>query len=180
MSLPSTPKTVGDAVPSVIWATRVRPEGREFYEWKLIKSDDLFKNKRVALFALPGAFTPTCSSTHLPGYERHYEELRMRGIDEVICLTVNDAFVCNAWAKDLRIRKVRVIPDGNAEFTSGMGLLVDKSNLGFGRRSWRYSMIVDNGIIEDIFIEANKRDRADSDPFKVSCVKNMIKKLDGR
>eukprot|EP00923_Selenidium_pygospionis_P008922 GHVN01015266.1.p1 GENE.GHVN01015266.1~~GHVN01015266.1.p1 ORF type:complete len:189 (+),score=26.15 GHVN01015266.1:447-1013(+) len=179
---------VGEPAPSVVWPTRVKPEGKEEFEWKQVKSDDLFKvqllwstlsktpsqGKRVVIFSLPGAFTPTCSSTHLPGYEMSYDDIKAKGIDEVYCLSVNDSFVMNAWAKDQGIKKVKVIADGNGEFSSGMGMLVDKSNLGFGRRSWRYSMIVKDGVVEKIFVEENKRDKADSDPFQVSDARSML------
>eukprot|EP00923_Selenidium_pygospionis_P008914 GHVN01015256.1.p1 GENE.GHVN01015256.1~~GHVN01015256.1.p1 ORF type:complete len:175 (+),score=28.58 GHVN01015256.1:447-971(+) len=165
---------VGEPAPSVVWPTRVKPEGKEEFEWKQVKSDDLFKGKRVVIFSLPGAFTPTCSSTHLPGYEMSYDDIKAKGIDEVYCLSVNDSFVMNAWAKDQGIKKVKVIADGNGEFSSGMGMLVDKSNLGFGRRSWRYSMIVKDGVVEKIFVEDNKRDKATSDPFEVSDAKSML------
>ena len=131
-------------VPEVVFKTRVRDEsigGDNPFRWQDLSSREIFAGKRVVVFALPGAFTPTCSSTHLPGYEAHYEELRAKGVDEVYCLSVNDAFTMYQWGKKLGAEKVRLLPDGNGEFTRKMGMLVDKSNLGFGFRSWRYSML---------------------------------------
>ena len=159
-------KKVGDRVPDVTF--KVRKDG-EWAEWT---TDDLFKGKTVALFALPGAFTPTCSSTHLPGYMAGSEALRAAGIDEIYCLSVNDSFVMNSWAKDQGVDdEVIMIPDGNGEFSDGMGLLVDKKNLGFGPRSWRYSMLVRDGVIEQMFIEDMNEP---GDPFKVSDAETML------
>ncbi len=131
-------------------------------------SSDLFDNKRVVIFSLPGAFTPTCSAYQLPGFEEKYEEFTALGIDAIYCVSVNDGFVMNAWAQDQSIEKVKLIPDGNAYFTRSMGMLVNKSNLGFGSRSWRYAAVVDNGIIEKLFVEEGMRDNADTDPYEVS------------
>ena len=129
-------------------------------------SSDLFDNKRVVIFSLPGAFTPTCSAYQLPGFEEKYEEFTALGIDAIYCVSVNDGFVMNAWAQDQNIEKVKLIPDGNAYFTRSMGMLVNKSNLGFGDRSWRYAMVVDNGIIEKLFVEVGQRDNSDTDPYE--------------
>ena len=129
---------------------------------------ELFDGKRVVIFSLPGAFTPTCSAYQLPGFEEKYEEFTALGIDAIYCLSVNDGFVMNAWAQDQNIEKVKLIPDGNAYFTRSMGFLVSKSNLGFGDRSWRYAAIVDNGIIEKIFVEDGQRDNADTDPYEAT------------
>ena len=129
---------------------------------------DLFDGKRVVVFSLPGAFTPTCSAYQLPGFEEKYEEFKSLGIDEIYCISVNDGFVMNAWAKDQNIKNVKLIPDGNAYFTRSMGMLVTKSNLGFGDRSWRYAAIVDNGVIEKIFVEDGQRDNADTDPYETT------------
>ncbi|WP_142849998.1 peroxiredoxin [Telmatospirillum sp. J64-1] len=164
-------------VPKTIFKTRVRNEalgGPNPFEWKDVSTEDLFKGKNVVLFALPGAFTPTCSSTHLPRYEELYDEFKALGVDEVICLSVNDAFVMFQWAKSQGISKVRMLPDGNAEFTRKMGMLVDKSNLGFGMRSWRYSMYVEDGEIRKLFVEPDFDDNCPTDPFEVSDADTMI------
>ena len=141
---------------------------RENGEFVTRKSAELFDGKRVVVFSLPGAFTPTCSAYQLPGFEEKYDDFRGLGIDDIYCITVNDGFVMNAWAQDQNIAKVKLIPDGNAYFTRSMGMLVNKSNLGFGDRSWRYAMVVDNGIIEKLFVEDGKRDNADSDPYEAT------------
>ncbi len=124
-------------------------------KWKDVSTTDIFKNKKVILFALPGAYTPTCSSQQLPGYEEKYEDLK-KFVDEVYCLSVNDSFVMNAWFRDQNITKVKPIGDGDGKFTKGMNMLVDKEDKGFGKRSWRYAMIVNDGIIEKIFEEPGK------------------------
>ena len=129
---------------------------------------ELFDGKRVVIFSLPGAFTPTCSAYQLPGFEEKYEEFAALGIDAIYCISVNDAFVMNAWAQDQNIEKVKLIPDGNAYFTRSMGYLVSKSNLGFGDRSWRYAAIVDDRLIEKIFVEDGLRDNADTDPYEAT------------
>jgi peroxiredoxin len=134
---------------------------------------DLFDGKRVVVFSLPGAFTPTCSSYQLPGFEEKYDDFRSLGIDDIYCISVNDGFVMNAWAQDQNIEKVKLIPDGNAYFTRSMGMLVNKSNLGFGNRSWRYAAVVQNGIIEKLFVEAGQRDNADSDPYEETKPENV-------
>ena len=135
---------------------------------------ELFDGKRVVIFSLPGAFTPTCSAYQLPGFEEKYEEFTALGIDAIYCVSVNDGFVMNAWAQDQNIEKVKLIPDGNAYFTRSMGFLVSKSNLGFGDRSWRYAAVVDNGVIEKIFVEDGLRDNADTDPYEVSTPENVL------
>lgn len=164
-------------VPNVIFKTRVRNEkieGDNPFEWKDLSSDEIFKGKKVVLFALPGAFTPTCSSTHLPRYEELYSQFKSQGIDEIICLSVNDAFVMYQWGEKLGRKNVFMLPDGNAEFTRKMGMLVDKSNLGFGQRSWRYSMYVDDGEIKKMFIEPDFGDNCPIDPFEVSDADTML------
>ncbi|ATH07658.1 glutathione peroxidase [Halobacteriovorax marinus] len=135
-----------------------------------IASDDLFKNKKVILFSLPGAFTPTCSSTHLPRYNQLAKTFAKEGVDEIVCLSVNDAFVMKSWGESQEADKVTLLADGNGEFTEKMGLLVDKSDLGFGKRSWRYSMLVNDGVIEKMFIEPDKP----GDPFEVSDADTML------
>ncbi|MEQ8953153.1 MAG: peroxiredoxin [Gammaproteobacteria bacterium] len=164
-------------VPTVIFKTRVRDEsvgGDSPYVWKDLGSDEIFRNLRVVVFALPGAFTPTCSSTHLPGYEARYGQLRDAGVDEVYCLSVNDAFSMFQWARQLKVNNVKMLPDGNAEFTRGMGMLVKKENLGFGERSWRYSMLVEDGEIVKLFTEAGKVDNCDTDPMECSDAGTML------
>jgi peroxiredoxin len=137
-------------------------------------TSELFNGKRVVIFSLPGAFTPTCSAYQLPGFEEKYDDFLGLGIDDIYCISVNDGFVMNAWAQDQDIEKVTLIPDGNAYFTRSMGMLVNKSNLGFGDRSWRYAAVVDNGIIEKLFVEAGQRDNADTDPYEVSTPENVF------
>ncbi len=164
-------------VPSIVFKTRVRDEsvdGENPFRWQDVSTDDIFKGKKIALFALPGAFTPTCSSTHLPGYEENYEALKAAGIEEVYCLSVNDAFTMFQWGKHLGVEKVKLLPDGNGDFTRLMGMLVKKENLGFGDRSWRYSVIVDNCEIVKLFAEAGRSDNFGADPFEVSDATTML------
>lgn len=164
-------------VPNVVFKTRVRDEsigGDNPFRWQDVTTDDIFKGKSVVVFALPGAFTPTCSSTHLPGYEARYDELKAKGIDEVYCLSVNDAFTMFQWGQRLGAEKVKMLPDGNADFTRGMNMLVKKENLGFGERSWRYSMHVVDGEIKQLFSEAGQIDNCPDDPFEVSDVNTML------
>ncbi|EGG99683.1 Peroxiredoxin family protein/glutaredoxin [gamma proteobacterium IMCC2047] len=170
-------------IPNVVFKTRVRNEalgGPNPFEWKDLSTDEIFKNKNVVLFSLPGAFTPTCSTSHLPRYEELYEEFQAQGVDAVICLSVNDAFVMYQWGKSQNADKVFLLPDGNAEFTRKMGMLVDKSNLGFGQRSWRYSMYVENGEIKQRFIEPGYEDNCPIDPFEVSDADTMLNYLKNR
>lgn len=172
-----------DFVPNVVFKTRVRDEsveGENPFRWQDVTSDEIFKGKNIVIFALPGAFTPTCSSTHAPGFEMYYSDIKKTGVDEVYCLSVNDAFVMFQWAKHLKLSDVKMLPDGNADFTRGMGMLVKKENLGFGERSWRYSMHVVDGKIEKMFIEADMRDNADTDPFEVSDANTMLTYLQNR
>lgn len=164
-------------VPAATFMTRVRNDaiaGDNPFEWKELTSDDVFKNKRVVLFSLPGAFTPTCSTSHLPRYEELYPEFQALGVDAVVCLSVNDAFVMYQWGKSQNAKNVFLLPDGNAEFTRKMGMLVDKSNLGFGMRSWRYSMLVENGEIIKLFAEDGHIDNCPTDPFEVSDADTML------
>src|SRR5512146_1810886 len=152
------PNHEGKRVPQVAFRTR---SGNE---WKSLTTDALFNGKTVVVFSLPGAFTPTCSSTHLPRYNELAPAFFANGVDAILCVSVNDAFVMNEWAKDQECQNVTLVPDGNGEFTDGMGMLVDKADLGFGKRSWRYSMLVRNGVVERMFIEPQKP----GDPFEVS------------
>jgi glutathione-dependent peroxiredoxin len=154
----------GQRVPQVSFRTRVAGE------WKTVTSDDVFKGRTVAVFSLPGAFTPTCSSTHLPRYNELAPAFRAHGVDAIVCVSVNDAFVMGEWARDQEADAVQLLPDGNGEFTAGMGMLVDKADLGFGKRSWRYSMLVKDGLIEKMFIEPQKP----GDPFEVSDADTML------
>ena len=154
----------GQQVPNVTFKSR---KDGEFVD---LTSDQLFQDKTVVLFSLPGAFTPTCSSTHLPRYNELADTFKENGVDDIICISVNDAFVMDAWKQNQEAENVTLVPDGNGDFSDGMGLLVDKSDLGFGKRSWRYSMLVRNGVIEKQFIEPQK----DGDPFEVSDADTML------
>ena len=146
-------------------------------QWKDVSTADLFKNKKVVLFSLPGAYTPTCSSQQLPGYEEKYQDLK-KYVDEVYCLSVNDSFVMNAWFRDQNITKVKPIGDGEGKFTKAMNMLVNKPKQGFGMRSWRYSTFIDNCEIVKLFAEDNKNNESnDNDPFKVSDVNTMLSYL---
>ena len=146
--------------------------------WKDVDTSEIFDNKKVVVFALPGAFTPTCSSQQVPGYEAKYDELKALGIDEVYCVSVNDAFVMNAWFKDTNVKKVKAIGDGEGVFTQGMGMLVNKPKQGFGMRSWRYSMYVENGTIVKQFVEEGQNNSSDdNDPFELSDAKTMLEFL---
>jgi len=170
-------------IPNTTFKTRVRNESLDEenpFEWKDLTSKEIFKGKKVIVFALPGAFTPTCSSTHLPRYEELYDELKKQGIDEVICLSVNDAFVMYQWGKNLGRKNVFMLPDGSGEFTRKMGMLVDKSNLGFGMRSWRYSMYVEDSEIKKLFIEPEFEDNCPIDPFEISDADTMLEYLQNR
>jgi len=157
----------GQRVPEVRF--RARRDG----DWYDIDSRKLFEGRTVVVFALPGAFTPTCSSTHLPRYEELADKLRDAGVDEICCLSVNDGFVMEAWGKDQGVERVTLLPDGNGEFTKGLGMLVDKGDLGFGPRSWRYSMLVRDGVVEKMFIEPER----EGDPFEVSDADTMLRYL---
>ncbi len=154
----------GQRVPSVVFHTR------QNNAWVDVSSDELFKGKTVVVFSLPGAFTPTCSSSHVPRYNELAPVFFAHGVDSIVCVSVNDTFVMNEWAKDQNAPHVTFIPDGNGEFTAGMGMLVDKDDLGFGKRSWRYSMLVKDGVIEKMFIEPN----VPGDPYEVSDADTML------
>ncbi|PID51415.1 MAG: peroxiredoxin [Pasteurellales bacterium] len=169
-------------VPDVVFKTRVRDEsigGENPFKWYDLTTDELFANKKVVVFSLPGAFTPTCSTSHLPRYEELYEEFKALGVDEVVCLSVNDAFVMYQWGLKQGRKNVFLLPDGNGEFTRKMGMLVDKSNLGFGMRSWRYAMFVDNKEIKKVFVEPEFGDNCPTDPFEVSDADTMLNYLKG-
>jgi glutaredoxin-like protein len=155
----------GQKVPQVTFRTR------QGGDWKNVTTDDIFKGKTVVVFSLPGAFTPTCSSTHLPRYNELAPAFFANGVDSIVCVSVNDAFVMNEWAADQECENIILLPDGNGEFTQGMGMLVNKAELGFGQRSWRYSMLVKDGIVQKMFIEPQKP----GDPFEVSDADTMLK-----
>ncbi len=169
-------------VPDIVFKTRVRDdsvEGPNPYRWQDVTTDDIFGGKKVIVFSLPGAFTPTCSSNHLPRYEELYDEFKALGVDQIICVSVNDAFVMFKWGREIGAKKVLLLPDGSAEFTAGMGMLVKKDNLGFGSRSWRYSMLVNDKQIEKMFIEPDFGDNCPTDPFEVSDADTMLSYLKG-
>jgi glutathione-dependent peroxiredoxin len=158
----------GQNVPDVTF--RIRRNG----DWATVTTDELFAGRNVIVFSLPGAFTPTCSSTHLPRYNELAPVFRQKGIDEIVCVAVNDPFVMEEWGKDQEAQNVLLLPDGNGAFTEAMGMLVDKSDLNFGKRSWRYSMLVRNKLIEKMFLEPQKP----GDPFEVSDADTMLRYLD--
>ena len=167
-------------VPDVTFKTRVRDEsigGDNPFKWYDLTTDELFANKKVVVFSLPGAFTPTCSTSHLPRYEELYNEFKALGVDEVVCVSVNDAFVMYQWGLKQGRENIFLLPDGNGEFTRKMGMLVDKSNLGFGMRSWRYSMYVENKEIKKVFMEPGFDDNCPTDPFEVSDADTMLEYL---
>ena len=164
-------------VPNIVFKTRVRDEsigGDNPFRWQDVSTDDVFKGKSIVILALPGAFTPTCSSTHLPGFEAKYDELKAKGVDEVYCVSVNDAFTMFQWSKNLGVEKVKMLPDGNGDFSRLMGMLVKKENLGFGDRSWRYSMHVVDGEIKKMFAEPGLMDNCPDDPFTCSDIDTML------
>lgn len=161
------PDATGRKVPNVTF--RTRDDGR----WKDVTTEQLFRGRTVIVFALPGAYTPTCSSSHLPRYNELAPVFRRLGVDDIVCLSVNDAFVMSEWQKDQNAPNVTFIPDGNGAFSRGMGMLVDKSALGFGLRSWRYSMLVRDGVVEKMFVEPEK----EGDPFEVSDADTMLRYL---
>jgi len=170
-------------IPKVIFKIRkgdiTEDGGCSFEEgsWVDKSSEEIFKDKKILVFSLPGAFTPTCTSQQLPGYESQYEDFKAMGIDEIYCVSVNDSFTMNAWACNEGIKNVKVLPDGSGVFTEGMNMLVKKDNLGFGERSWRYAAIINNGVVEKMFEEAGKEDNCASDPYDVSSPNNVMKYL---
>ena len=180
-------------LPSVVFKTRTRIESSEEnpFVWKDLTTDDYFKGKKCILFSLPGAFTPTCSSSHLPGYENLYDEFKKLGVDEIYCLSVNDAFVMRKWGLDqgleedltpgsLGFKKVKLIPDGACKFTRGVGMSCTWENeRGFGERSWRYSALVMDGVVKKVFIEQPMVQDSGPDPFEVSDAKTMLDYVKG-
>jgi len=169
----------GDTLPEVTFHVRVRDpelEGKSPnpYKWEENTTLDYFSGKRVILFSLPGVFTPTCSTYQLPGFERKYEMFEKTGIDGIYCMSVNDSFVMNAWAKAQNLENVEVIPDGSGTFTEAVGALVKKDNLGFGLRSWRYALVVDDGVVEAVFSEPGMKDDHEEDPYEISTPENLL------
>jgi peroxiredoxin len=176
-------KRIGSIVPSASFKIRVRDEsveGPNPFRWDEMTTFDIFASKRVIVFSLPGAFTPTCSTYQLPNFEKMYREFKTMGIDAIYCLSVNDAFTMNAWGKSQGIKKIKLIPDGNGDFTSSMRMLVRKNNLGFGERSWRYAMIVNNGRIEAWFEEPGFSDNCETDPYGESSPENIMTYLQSK
>ncbi|MCT4559299.1 MAG: peroxiredoxin [Pelagimonas sp.] len=170
----------GVSLPEVTFHTRVRDEsieGSNPYRWEDMTTSDFFKGKRVILFSLPGAFTPTCSTYQLPGFEKNASEFRDLGIDDIYCMSVNDSFVMNKWAQDQNLENVKVIPDGSGEFSRKIGMLVNKDNLGFGMRSWRYAAIINDGKVEAWFEEPGLADNHNEDPYGESSPENLMKHL---
>lgn len=171
-----------ERVPHTVFKTRVRDEsveGPNPFRWQDQTTEDIFGGRKVVVFALPGAFTPTCSSTHLPRYEELYDEFKALGVDDIYCISVNDAFVMFQWSKAIGAKNVKMLPDGNGEFTRKMGMLVNKENLGFGMRSWRYAMVVEDGVIQKMFIEPDFGDNCPTDPFEVSDADTVIAWMKG-
>ena len=167
-------------LPDVTFKTRVRDTasgGDNPYSWEDKTTDDYFAGKRVILFSLQGAFTPTCSTYQLPDFARLYGDFKTHGIDDIYCLSVNDAFVMNSWGRSQEIENVKLIPDGSGEFTRKMGMLVAKDNLGFGMRSWRYAAIVNDGVVEAWFEEPGYSDNCGDDPYGESSPQTLIEAL---
>jgi len=161
----------GDKLPQINF--RVRSLG----EWQNTNTDTYFKDKKVILFSLPGAFTPTCSNQQLPGFEKLANVFKEHGIDEIYCMSVNDSFVMNAWADKQKLENVKVIPDGNGEFTEKVGMLCSKRDKCFGDRSWRYAAIINDGVVEKVFEEPGKADDLSEDPYGESSPENVLKFL---
>jgi peroxiredoxin len=173
----------GVKLPNVTFKTRVRDEsieGPNPFRWEDKTTADYFAGKRVVLFSLPGAFTPTCSTYQLPGYENGFGDFQAEGVDAIYCMSVNDSFVMNKWAEAQELKNVGVIPDGSGEFTRKMGMLVAKDNLGFGARSWRYAAVVNDGVIEGWFEEPGLEDNHGEDPYGVSSPETVLEWLKGQ
>jgi thioredoxin-dependent peroxiredoxin len=172
---------IGRRVPSIVFKVRVRDDtlgGDNPYRWQDLRSEEIFGGRRIAVFSLPGAFTPVCSTAQCPAYESSYSDIRAQGVDEVYCISVNDAFVMFQWARQLSIHDVKLLPDGSGHFTRRMGMLVNKDHLGFGYRSWRYSMIVRDSMIEQFFEEPGINDCGeDDDPYSVTSPEVMLEYL---
>ena len=179
----------GKAIPNVCFKYRVRTDGQDIcfvdtenggenpFEWCDVTTKDIFDGKRVVVFSLPGAYTPTCSTYQVPGFDEMYDEMRDLGVDEVYVLSVNDTFVMRQWMIHQGVKNLKFIPDGNGEFSRKMGTLVRKENLGFGWRSWRYAMVVNDGIIEKAFVEPHFGDNINEDPYVASTPENVLEYL---
>jgi len=167
-------------VPSVSLMTRVPdstavcPINGVSHKWENVTTESLFKGKKTVLFSLPRAFTPTCSTYQLPGFEELYPQFRAAGVDEIYCMSVNDSFVMNAWAKDQGLENVKVLPDGSAQFTRQMGMLVNKDNIGFGQRSWRYAVLINDMEVVQSWVEPGYQDNASDDPYGETDPKNIL------
>ncbi|MEE2944894.1 MAG: peroxiredoxin [Pseudomonadota bacterium] len=173
----------GQKLPNVTFRTRVRDEsvgGPNPFRWQDMSTQDYFAGKRVILFSLPGAFTPTCSTYQLPGFEKGFSDFAEQGIEDIYCMSVNDSFVMNKWAENQNLENVKVIPDGSGEFTRKVGMLVDKDNLGFGMRSWRYAAIINDGVVEAWFEEPGRDDNHPEDPYGESSPENLLKHLQAK
>jgi len=172
--------TIGKTIPPVTFKFRVRDEsigGDNPYKWQNVTTNELFKGKKVLIFSLPGAFTPTCSTYQLPDFEKLFDRFKELGIDDIYCISVNDAFVMNAWGKSQGVKNVKLIPDGSCDFTRGMNMLVAKDNLGFGLRSWRYAAVINDGVVENWFEEPGFEHNCESDPYGVSSPQNILDTL---
>ena len=166
----------GFKIPNVIFRTRVKDEEGNF-GWKNMTTDNYFKGKSVILFSQPGAFTPTCSTYQLPNFEKKFAEFSLEGIDEIYCMSVNDAFVMNAWAKDQKLEYVKVIPDGSGRFTRGMGMLVRKDPEDFGYRSWRYAAHIEDCVVKKMWVEEGKMDDCPTDPYGATNPQEILEDL---
>lgn len=171
---------IGKKVPAVTFKTRVRDEsigGDNPFRWQDVTSDDYFAGRKVIVFSLPGAFTPTCSTFQLPDFEKLAPDFKALGVDDIYCVSVNDAFVMYQWGKQQGIENVKVIPDGSGEFTRKMGMLVSKDNVGFGMRSWRYAAVIEDGVVTHWFEEPGFEDNCPEDPYGESSPQNVLEKL---
>ena len=170
----------GKLVPNLTFHTRVRDDsikGDNPYKWQDVTTKELFEDKKVILFSLPGAYTPTCDTYQLPDFEMLYPAFNNKGIDEIYCISVNDTFVMNSWGKSQKLKNVKVIPDGSGIFTMKMGMLVSKDNLGFGQRSWRYAALIDNGVVEKVWVEPGKEDNCEDDPYGETKPQNILEDI---
>ena len=168
---------IGQRVPDITFKTRVWSNEKGYFVWKDVTTCDYFKGKSVILFSLPGAFTPTCSTYQLPNFEKKFAEFSLEGIDEIYCMSVNDAFVMNAWAKDQKLEYVKVIPDGSGRFTRGMGMLVRKDPEDFGYRSWRYAAHIEDCVVKKMWVEEGKMDDCPTDPYGANNPQEILEDL---
>lgn len=166
-------------VPNVTFQVREKNVETGEFEWVHPTTADYFDGKRVVVFSLPGAFTPTCSNFQVPGFDTFYDDILKLDVDEVYCVSVNDSFVMNAWARDQGVRNIKMIPDGSGLFTEGMGMLVRKDNLGFGARSWRYAAVIKDGVVEKMFEEPGRVDNCPDDPYGETSPENVMAYLKG-